>query len=247
MTFLLLSILGVLAGIASGFFGIGGGSIIVPILMAFGFGIKEAVGISVVQMVFSSVYGSFLNHKQGLLRLKDGIFLGIGGAVGAFGSGFVVKLIPEWILVATFAFTLLFSIFRFFKSPLGAEKSEKNSPILFFVAGAFTGVIAISLGIGGAIFLTPIMVGFLHVDIKKAVSMGLFFVVFSSISGFLSMSLNGLINYKIGLILGVSSLIGAYFGTKLSFKIEKKLQKKLLLILYIIMFIAVLTELLETL
>lgn len=247
MTYLLLSFLGVLAGFASGFFGIGGGSVIVPILMVFGFGIKEAIGISVLQMVFSSLFGSFLNHRQGLLKLKDGIFLGIGGAIGAFGSGFVVKIVPEWVLIATFAFTLLLSIFRFFKSPIDSQKSEKNSPILFLIVGAFTGVIAISLGIGGAIFLTPIMVGFLHVDIKKAVSMGLFFVVFSSISGLISMSLNGLINYKIGLLLGIFSLIGAYFGTKISFKMNKKLQKKLLLILYVVMFVAVLVELIENL
>lgn len=245
MTIVLLLILGVFAGLAAGFFGIGGGSIIVPILIFFGFSVKEAVGISVTQMMFSSVFGSFINHKNGYLRLKDGVYLGIGGAFGAFGSGFVVKFVPEIVLLFTFAIVLLFSIYRFFSSPLMSEKQEISSPIVYFALGLFVGVVAISLGIGGAIFLTPIMVGFLNIDIKKAISMGLFFVVFSSISGFISMSINNLIDYKLGLLLGFSSLVGAYFGTKTSHKIDKKSQKNLLLILYIIMFFIIIGEFIE--
>lgn len=247
MTYLVLIFSGVLAGFASGFFGIGGGSILIPILMFAGFSFKEAVGISVVQMLFSSLFGSFLNHKKKVLNIKDGVYLGMGGSFGALGSGFVVKIVDEKVLIGTFAFMLLFSMYRFFASPLAVQKSEKNSPILYFALGFFVGIIAISLGVGGAIFLTPIMVGFLHVDIKKAVSMGLFFVVFSSVSGFISMSINGLIDYKYGFILGFSSLIGAYFGTKISHSIDKKLQKKLLLALYVIMFVMVVGEFIQNL
>ena len=58
-------VLGIGVGVLSGFFGIGGGTILVPILLLMGYGIKVAIGISVVQMVFSSVYGSFLNFKKG--------------------------------------------------------------------------------------------------------------------------------------------------------------------------------------
>lgn len=245
MTFLLLLVLGVLAGFGSGFFGIGGGSIIVPILVFFGFSMKDAIGISVMQMVFSSIFGSFLYHKKGTLRFKDGLYVGIGGGIGAFGSGFVIKLIPEHILVITFASMLLFSIYRFFASPLIAEKGEKGSALLYFILGILIGIVSISLGIGGALFLTPVMVGFLNVDIKKAISMGLFFVVFSSIFGFISMSLNGLIDYKLGLTLGFSSLIGVYFGTKYSHNIDKSLQKKLLLVLYIVMFFIIIAEIIK--
>lgn len=244
MVFLLLA-LGLSAGFISGFFGIGGGSVIVPVLMFFGFGVKEAVGISVVQMVFTSIFGSFLNHKHGHLKLKDGLVLGLGGAFGAFGSGFVIKLISENVLIFTFGGLLLFSIYRFFRTPMLSDEKEKSSPLLYFIMGAMAGVVAISLGVGGAIFLVPIMVGFLHVNIKKAVSMGLFFVVFSSVSGFISLSLNGLINYKLGLIVGITSLFGTYFGTMLSHKLEKQKQKKLLLILYIVMFLIIAYEFME--
>ncbi len=56
-----LAIFGIITGFTSGFFGIGGGTILVPLLLATGFVMKEAVAISIMQMVFSSISGSFLN------------------------------------------------------------------------------------------------------------------------------------------------------------------------------------------
>ena len=55
------ALIGFVSGIAAGFFGIGGGVIIVPCLLFFGIGMEYAIGISIVQMIFSSVFGSVLN------------------------------------------------------------------------------------------------------------------------------------------------------------------------------------------
>lgn len=229
-------IFGVFVGFISGFFGIGGGSIVVPLMMAFGFDIKAAVGISIMQMVFSSIFGSFINYKAGKLKINEGIIVGFGGLFGASLSGAIVKQIPSIFLEVGLATTLFISIAKFFITQT-ASKKELNSKILLFILGFLIGIFAISMGVGGAIFLTPILVGFMGYDIKKAVSMGLFFVIFSSVSGFISMSLNGLVDYKNGFLLGVGSLLGVYFGVKLSHKIDKNLQKRLLLCMYIILFL----------
>ena len=50
----------------------------------------------------------------------------------------------------------------------------------------------------------------MNYDLKKAISMSLFFIVFSSVSGFISLSMFGHINYQAGLIIGISSLIGVF-------------------------------------
>jgi len=54
-----LILLGTGVGVLSGFFGIGGGTILVPLLLMLGYETKAAIGISVLQMVFSSIYGSY--------------------------------------------------------------------------------------------------------------------------------------------------------------------------------------------
>ena len=82
--------LGLFVGFLSGFLGIGGGAAAVPILVFLGFDVKYAIGVSVLQMVFSSVYGSLLNIKNKNVDLKPALVLGIGGFCGASASGFIV-------------------------------------------------------------------------------------------------------------------------------------------------------------
>jgi uncharacterized membrane protein YfcA len=218
----------------SGFFGIGGGTLLVPSLMFIGFNIKEAIGISVMQMVFSSVFGSYLNLKKGVLIAKDGLLLGLGGFLGAQGSGYIVSILPPFVLSMIFLFSVCLAIYKFFMAPMDSDVEEFDSKIGIFLVGFFVGLVAISIGIGGGLFLTPILVGFMHFDLKKAVSMSLFFIIFSSVSGFISLSMFGHINYSVGLIVGLSSLVGVFFGIKSSHIIEKKYHKKLLLVLYFV-------------
>ena len=238
---LIFLIFGVFAGFCGGFFGIGGGTVIVPIMLNFGIDIKEAVGISILQMLFSSAFGSFVNFKNKNLKLNSGIYLGLGGFCGGLFSGFIVSVVPGGLLKYGLLIALLTAIIKFFKTDVTSLDNEVANWLLF-VLGFVVGAFAISMGIGGALFLTPILVGFLGVDIKKAVSMGLFFVMFSAISGFISLAYNGLINYQAGIILGVASLFGVYIGTNLSYKIDKNSQKKWLLGLYIAMFLLTLKE-----
>ncbi len=226
-----LILLGLVVGFISGFFGIGGGTILVPALLYFGFDIKHAIGISVMQMLFSSLYGSYLNHKKGSLVLKEGYVLGIGGFIGALGSGAVVHFFPGKTLSLIFLAIVIFAIYRFFQAPVESNKEEINNQVLLFFVGVGVGLLAISVGVGGSILLTPILVGFLHYHVKKAISMALFFVVFSSMSGFISLSFYGYIEYLHGLVIGLTSLIGVYLGIHVAHKTHAKRHKKLILLL----------------
>jgi len=230
-------IAGIITGFFSGFFGIGGGTILVPILIYLGLSFKHAAAISVTQMMISSLFGSFLNYKKGLLKLNDGIFIGIGGSIGALFSGYLASNLSNKTLGIIFLSILAFAIIRFFYAPHESDKEEINNKFLFLMIGFFVGIIAISVGVGGAVMITPILVGLLHFNLKKAVSLSLFFVVFSSTFGFLSMSYYGLIDYKLGFFVAIFSLIGTFIGIKLYHKINPTNHKKQLLIWYILIFI----------
>ncbi|WP_201353601.1 sulfite exporter TauE/SafE family protein [Hydrogenimonas urashimensis] len=233
---IILVLIGVAIGGMSGFFGIGGGTMLVPALMLLGFGIKTAIGISVMQMVFSSLYGSWLNHKKGHLNLKEGAVIGLGGFVGALGSGWLVSAVPEIVLEAAFVAVVGFALYRFFKAPVHIDVNEGHDlpAAVLACVGAGIGLFAISMGIGGSILLTPILVGLLHYPLKKAVSAGLFFVVFSSVSGFISLSVAGQIDYRYGLIVGAASLLGVQAGIWLAGKTGHKRHKNALVVLYLV-------------
>jgi uncharacterized membrane protein YfcA len=230
---IILIVIGIMVGTLSGFFGIGGGMILVPILMLLGVDIKEAIGISIVQMVFSSIYGSYLNYKKGSLILGEGIWVGVGGFFGGFMGVYLSIWLSATILEYLFMMLLIFALYRLFsaKSKEDTEVKTLDSMLLFSVGGII-GVFAISLGVGGSILLTPILAGFLHYPIKKAVSAGLFFVAFSSVAGLISHLFVGHIELEKGLYVATASLIGVYMGIWLKDHVSSSQHKLYLLIMY---------------
>jgi len=230
-----LILVGIFIGTMSGFFGIGGGMILVPILLVLGFDIKVAIGISIIQMVFSSLLGSYLNYKKGSLVVGEGIFVGFGGFIGGYIGAYVTEYISDIVLQFTFFGLLLFALFRlFFSKNHEDDVQTKSLPrALLFAIGLVIGIFAITLGIGGSIILTPLLVGLLHYPIKKAVSAGLFFVAFSSVSGMISRLSSGTIDFQNGLVVAVASLVGVILGIWLKDHVTSKKHKTALLVLYV--------------
>ena len=232
-TFLELIVVGAVVGTLSGFFGVGGGTVLVPALLLMGFEMKAAVGISVVQMVFSSIYGSYLNHKRGTLDMKLVSIIGAGGFSGAFFSGYVASFVSGRLLESIFFLFVLFALARLFMKTKEHTQEKRVSPIILFAIGMVIGFFSMLIGVGGSLMLVPILVGFLHIELRKATSAGLFFVVFSSVSGFISHALSGHVDYVSGIIVGISSLGGVYLGIHLKHIVSNEIARRLLLFFYL--------------
>ncbi|WP_292656071.1 sulfite exporter TauE/SafE family protein [Nitratifractor sp.] len=231
---ILLAFVGMGIGALSGFFGIGGGTVLVPVLLLMGYGMKTAVGISVMQMVFSSLYGSFLNWRRGTLVLGEGLFVGFGGFMGGYLSGYLTSFVSGRFLQFVFIGFVLFALLRMITSKVHEDAGESKTlqKWLLFIIGMGIGVIAISIGVGGAIILIPLLSGLLHYPVKKAVSAGLFFVVFSSVAGMLGRLVHGEIDLLHGTIIGVGSLLGVYLGVWLKEHVSNKSHKNFIVIMY---------------
>jgi uncharacterized protein len=229
--------LGSLVGMLSGFFGIGGGTILVPLLLLLGYDTKVAIGISVIQMVFSSVYGSYLNNKKGTLDVQMILVIGAGGSVGALLSGFLTSSMDNKTLESIFLSFATFALIRLFMKTKEHNDQKVVSKLVLLMIGIPLGAISMTIGVGGSILLVPILVGFLHVPLNKAISAGLFFVVFSSFAGFASHALSGNLEYFSGLVIGSASLIGVYIGIMLKDSVDAKLQKNLIVGFYLLIVI----------
>ncbi len=226
--------LGITVGVLSGFFGIGGGTILIPLLLMLGYETKTAIGISVLQMVFSSFFGSYLNKRRGTLDIPMVLVIGIGGFIGALLSGFIASTVDDSTLEMIFLGFAVFALLRlFFKTKEHRDRREVSKLALFSI-GVPLGAVSMTIGVGGSIILVPILVGFLHVPLKQAISAGLFFVIFSSVAGFISHARLGHIDYETGVVIGLASLVGVYLGIFLKDKVDSVLQKRVLIAFYFI-------------
>jgi uncharacterized membrane protein YfcA len=90
-----LVLLGLVMGIAAGLFGVGGGIIAVPVLIAvFGASDLIAKGTSLLAMIPTSITGTAANLRSGLVRPLDGVALGVAATGASFGGAAVAFAIP---------------------------------------------------------------------------------------------------------------------------------------------------------
>ena len=108
-----------------------------------------------------------------------------------------------------------------------------NSALFLIAGGCVVGIFAISLGIGGGMMLAPLLEYYLGYSSKKIVPISLFFVIFSSVSGFTSLAMHGYADYKQGFLVGIASLIGVRIGIWILSIIDAKKHKYALLAMYV--------------
>ncbi|MCX8189537.1 MAG: sulfite exporter TauE/SafE family protein [Nitrososphaeria archaeon] len=102
-----------IAGFLGALMGIGGGIIVVPALtIIFGLPIKEAIAISIVTVVATSVSGGSSYVEQRITNIRLAVFLETSTTLGAFIGALLVLIVAGeylYILFSFFAFYLAFS------------------------------------------------------------------------------------------------------------------------------------------
>ena len=108
--FIILS-LGGAVGFLSGLLGLGGGFLMTPLLMFIGIPPAVAVATSANQIVAASVSGALAHWRQGLVDIKMGMYLLLGGLFGSFTVLLLFKF-KRYIYITFLIefFILLFSI-----------------------------------------------------------------------------------------------------------------------------------------
>jgi uncharacterized membrane protein YfcA len=109
MQVFLFLMVGVAAGVLSGFIGIGGGIIIIPALvLLFGFSQHLAQGTTLALMVPPiGLFAAWIYYKAGFVDLKAAAIICIGFVIGSLLSAKFATGIPEPILRKVFGGILL--------------------------------------------------------------------------------------------------------------------------------------------
>lgn len=111
--FLLYAAIGLLAGLTSGCFGIGGGTIIVPALILLcGVPYHVAVGTSLALIIPISLAGTATSWKLNTVDWRIAAACAITGMLGAVLGSLVIQKIPELVARRGFAIFLIYAAWR---------------------------------------------------------------------------------------------------------------------------------------
>lgn len=112
---------GLLAGVASGLLGVGGGAIIVPGLVIFlDLGQLEAEATSLLAIVPTALVGTWRQRRYGNVRLGEGARLGLLAVVGAVAGAVLANVLPVRAIELAFAVLLVVVAVRLARDALRA-------------------------------------------------------------------------------------------------------------------------------
>ena len=252
--------LGLLVGLLSGLFGVGGGFLMTPLLIMIGIPPTVAAASDSNQIVAASASGTYAHYRLGNVDFKMGLFLLIGGVIGGTGGVQIIKVLrqlgnADFLIQITYVVMLgAVGSYMFLESLQNLRSSKQKgvspavkkqesayarlmrhlpfktnfsrsgiviSPVVPLVLGAFVGILAAIMGVGGGFIMVPVMVYLLRMPMHIVVGTSLFQILFTCIDVTIMQAYS---NHTVDLILALLLLIGSTIGAQIGTKINKRLK-----------------------
>lgn len=194
-----------------------------PLFAGHSFTMQEISGMTLIQVLFSAVFGLPQHWRAGNVAPRLIWLLGSGMVAGSFAGAIASKHTSQAVLLAVFAGLTLAGAIMMLVRRDGVEPAA-NSGLQFstwraaaaaamaFLVGGFSGMV----GTGGAFLLIPLMVQVLGVPMRTAIGTSLAAVFFSALSGAAGKIVTGQVAWAPTAVLVLTSLVGAPLGAKLS-------------------------------
>tara|TARA_R110002096_G_scaffold132931_1_gene283528 strand:+ start:852 stop:1544 length:693 start_codon:yes stop_codon:yes gene_type:complete len=209
--------------------GFGGGSSYLAILALTGIVFTQIRSTSLLCNIVVVTGNVFLFYQQKIIDFKKITPLVLLSIPLAFLGGYL-KISQQFFFILL-GFTLLFAAITMWLSKRIISSDEKNNNVKPFKNASYGGIIGFisgMVGIGGGIFLAPL----LHLTNwdtpKKIAATASFFILVNSIAGFIGQYSNPdfIIDWNLTSILLITVFIGGQIGSRISHKFLSPIQLK---------------------
>lgn len=213
---IVLIVVGMLVGVLSGTFGIGGGTVIVPALVWLGLSQRNAAATSTLAIVPTSISGVISyatgGHVDWLAAalLFCGMF--IGGQIGSWLLSRLPELALRWIFVAFLVFVVIDQV-SFVPSRDHQIAMSVTTGIGLALLGVVIGTLAGLLGIGGGALAVPSLSMLFGASDLVARGTSLLAMFPNSITTSVANLKRNLVHVKAALIIGLVAAVTAPLGT----------------------------------
>lgn len=217
---LALVAIGVVAGLLSGLFGVGGGVVVVPALMAFaGMDQRRASATSLVAIAPAAVVGAVTYAVQGEVHWLAALTLAVGSVVGAPIGARLLRTVPlralPWIFVG-FVAVVLVSLFTTVPTRGGEVHFGVGEGLVLLALGLLSGVLSGLVGVGGGVVIVPGLEVALGAGDLLAKGTSLLTMVPTSVSGTVANLRRRAVDVRVGLTVGVTAAVCSPAGAWLA-------------------------------
>ena len=190
----------------------------------------------------------FAYKKSGFFDVKLALPFIIASIPAAFIGGYL--LVDDTVYDILLSLTLIFAAWKLYSTKDFHSSVVINKPPPLHVAicvGFVIGILSGIIGVGGGIFLSPIILLFGWSDPKTTAGISAVFIWVNSFSGLVGSTVSGQIALDLSTLIpfSISVLIGGYIGSK--FGSEKFSQNSIRNMLVAVMLIAAIRQILDLL
>jgi uncharacterized membrane protein YfcA len=128
---ILAAVLGIVAGVLSGSFGVGGGILFVPTLaLVLSLSQVKAEATSLLAIVPVALVGAVRQYRYGNVQVRDGLIVGALSAAGVTAGVLLANVVPEQALKLMFAAFMVLVALQFLRRFLQSRKGteQEGSP-----------------------------------------------------------------------------------------------------------------------
>lgn len=218
--YIILIIVGFIAGFFSGSVGFGGGMILLPVITYF-YGVTIAVPVSTIAQLLSNLSRAGFGFKD--IHWKEvGLFLILAAPLTALGAyGFVI--VPKQLMTRILCFFLIF--FSIMKLVGRMELPRSKSTVLIGggITGLTNGLLGISGPISSAVFMTFGLSPVAYIA-SEATAASVMHIIKTFMYG--KMNLMDEPIFLNGLFIGIAMMAGNFFALKFIRHVNKKRYQK---------------------
>ncbi len=216
--------------------GQGGGSTYVPILLIAGMAIHEAATTSLFMIMLASISATLVFARKRTVDWKLLFSIVPLAILGSFAGGYVAQWVSPLVLKVIFAVVLITAAF-FMLRPAAEGRSPSFMPQwlcwdrscgehryrvtmgLLVPATALAGFVAGMIGVGGGLFVLPMLVLLFGCPTRIAIGVSSTYVGLAALPGFLGHLLGGdPFSVWIALPLAAAAFVGARLGPIISLR-----------------------------
>jgi uncharacterized protein len=199
--------------------GLGGGLIFSPLFVILGFAKSEAASVSLFLNLIAAASAAYAYSRKKMVDFTLAVPLIVSSSLAAPIGSFVNVRIDLQPFLITMAVVLALAGVRMLFSPPAALESgglpSSRKIIGGLGIGACIGFMGGLLGIGGGVFVVPLLIYVLKTPTKIAAASSTFIVCFASLTGFLGYASLGAIDWRFILPAAVASFAGGQAGARI--------------------------------
>ncbi|MDT8311266.1 MAG: sulfite exporter TauE/SafE family protein [Methylophaga sp.] len=250
----MLLLIGIVIGLVLGLTGAGGSVFAVPLLMIIaGVHIHQAIGLSLLAVAASAIFGSIRNHRKQTVLWLPAIMLSVSGmAIVPVGQWLASQLSASLLIIGFSVLAILIAARMWHLSvnqpeqaaitrasdfsgadgdgllcrfsPTGQFQMRPRCISGLFAGGMLVGLLSGMFGVGGGFLIVPLLLFVSQVNMMQAVSTSLIVISVISSIGFIS---HRFLNWQSGAVLPLEWLLWMLVGGIVGMFLGQKLTQRI--------------------